>query len=92
VETRLRQLEGKLLANDSAKVRGKGDIPKYDPARQGAAGAAVLTTPKSYNPDADVTASAGKEEKKKKKVRAWGKRAFEVDVCNVFCQHSLLTW
>lgn len=69
VEARLRALEGKVLANDSAKVRGKADIQKYDPARQGNAGAALLTVPKAYNPDADVTADAGKEEKKKKKVR-----------------------
>ena len=69
VEARLRQLEGKLLASDSAKPRaGKGDIPKYDAARQGNAGPALITAAKAYNPDADVTADAGKEEKKKKKV------------------------
>ncbi|BDA41914.1 Nucleolar protein 58 [Coccomyxa sp. Obi] len=68
VEARLRQLEGKLLASDSAKPRaGKGDIPKYDAARQGNAGPALITAAKAYNPDADVTADAGKEEKKKKK-------------------------
>lgn len=69
VEARLRQLEGKLLALDSAKPRaGKGDIPKYDAARQGNAGPALITAAKAYNPDADITADAGKEEKRKAKV------------------------
>lgn len=71
MEARLRQLEGKMLASDSGVARGKPEIARYDPARQGAAGAALLTAPKAYNPDADVTADAGKEQKKakKKKVR-----------------------
>ena len=70
VETRLRQLEGKMLALGSGVARGKASPPKYDPARQGAAGAALLTQPKAYNADADVTADAGKAKKeKKKKVR-----------------------
>ena len=63
----MRQLEGKMIASDSAKPRGKADIPKYDAARQGSAGAALISAPKSYNADADVTANAGKEEPKKKK-------------------------
>ena len=67
VEARLRQLEGKMLASDSGVARGKADIARYDPSRQGAAGAALLTAPKAYNPDADVTANAGKEQKKAKK-------------------------
>ncbi|KAK9909240.1 hypothetical protein WJX75_009327 [Coccomyxa subellipsoidea] len=71
VEARLRQLEGKLMASDSAKPRaGKGDIPKYDAARQSEAGPALITAAKAYNPDADVTADAGKEEKKRKKKKA----------------------
>ena len=53
-----------MLASDSAKPRGKPDIARYEPERQGAAGAALLTAPQAYNPAADVTASAGKEEKK----------------------------
>ena len=58
------------MASDSAKPRaGKGDIPKYDAARQSEAGPALITAAKAYNPDADVTADAGKEEKKRKKVR-----------------------
>lgn len=69
MEARLRQLEGKLLAGESGRPRGKPDTPKYDASRQGGAGAALLSAPKAYNPDADVTASAGKEPKKKKKVR-----------------------
>lgn len=65
VEARLRQLEGRMLAGESAKPRGKPDIAKYEPERQGGAGAALLTAPAAYNPAADVTATAGKEEKKK---------------------------
>ncbi len=65
MEARLRQLEGRMLASDSAKPRGKPDIARYEPERQGGAGAALLTAPQAYNPAADVTATAGKEEKKK---------------------------
>ena len=54
-----------MLAGESAKPRGKPDIAKYEPERQGGAGAALLTAPAAYNPAADVTATAGKEEKKK---------------------------
>lgn len=61
VEARLRQLEGKLLGTESAKPRGQAEPQKYDKARQGPA-AALLTETKAYNPDADVTADAGKEE------------------------------
>ena len=57
----MRQLEGKLLGTESAKPRGKAEPQKYDQARQGPA-AALLTETKAYNPDADVTADAGKEE------------------------------
>ena len=67
MEARLRQLEGKMLASGSGVARGKPGPPKYDPARQGAAGAALLTQPKAYNADADVTADAGKAKKDKKK-------------------------
>jgi hypothetical protein len=71
VEARLRQLEGKALAGDSGRPRGKPDAPKYDAARQGGAGAALLSAPKAYNPDADVTGAAGKDSAtKKKKARA----------------------
>ncbi len=56
-----------MLASDSGVARGKPEIARYDPSRQGAAGAALLTAPKAYNPDADVTADAGKEQKKTKK-------------------------
>ncbi|KAK9839891.1 hypothetical protein WJX74_003108 [Apatococcus lobatus] len=69
VEARLRQLEGKLLATESAKPRGKAEPQKYDKARQGPA-AALLTETKAYNPDADVTADAGKEPPKKKKKKS----------------------
>ena len=56
-----------MLASDSGVARGKPEIARYDPSRQGAAGAALLAAPKAYNPDADVTANAGKEQKKAKK-------------------------
>lgn len=68
VEARLRQLEGRALAGDSATPRAdKGETPKYDAARQsGAKGLAA--TPKAYNADGDVVAEAnGKKEKKEKK-------------------------
>ncbi len=63
VEARLRQLEGRMQAGESARPRGKPEVSRYEPERQG--GAALLTAPASYNPAADVTATAGKEEKKK---------------------------
>ncbi|KAK9824178.1 hypothetical protein WJX72_008339 [[Myrmecia] bisecta] len=66
VEARLRQLEGKQLASDSAKPKGKPELQKYDAARQGAS-AALLTATKAYNPDADITLDAGKEQKGKVK-------------------------
>ena len=71
MEARLRQLEGRLLAGDAARPRGKAGTPRYDPARQGGAGPALLAAPKAYNPDADVTAAAPAKEggKKKKKAR-----------------------
>jgi hypothetical protein len=63
VEARLRQLEGRMQAGESARPRGKPELSRYEPERQG--GAALLTAPASYNAAADVTATAGKEEKKK---------------------------
>ena len=64
VETRLRQMEGRLLAVDSAKPRGQVPAPKYDPARQGAS-TALLTEPTSYNAAADVTMDAAATQKPK---------------------------
>lgn len=64
VESRLRQLEGKLLGSESAQPRGKAEPQKYDSARQGAAGA-LLSAPKAYNADADVVMEPAKAEKKK---------------------------
>jgi len=52
-----------MQAGESARPRGKPEVSRYEPERQG--GAALLTAPASYNPAADVTATAGKEEKKK---------------------------
>lgn len=34
MEARLRQLEGRSLAGDSGKARGKADTPKYDKSKQ----------------------------------------------------------
>lgn len=72
VESRLRQLEGKLLGSESAQPRGKAEPQKYDALRQGPSGA-LLTAPKSYNADADIVMEPAKPEKKKKK------RAAEAD-------------
>jgi len=66
VESRLRQLEGKLLGSESAQPRGKAEPQKYDAGRQGASGA-LLTAPKTYNADADVVMEPAKPEKKNKK-------------------------
>ncbi|DBA68460.1 hypothetical protein WJX79_003380 [Trebouxia sp. C0005] len=66
VESRLRQLEGKLLGSESAQPRGKAEPQKYDAGRQGASGA-LLTAPKAYNADADVVMEPAKPEKKSKK-------------------------
>ncbi|KAL3156979.1 Nucleolar protein 58 [Trebouxia sp. C0009 RCD-2024] len=66
VESRLRQLEGKLLGSESAQPRGKAEPQKYDAARQGPSGA-LLTAPQAYNADADVVMEPAKPDKKKKK-------------------------
>jgi hypothetical protein len=63
VEQRLRQLEGKVLAAESAVVRGKPNAEKYDKARQGAAPALLVET-KGYIADADVVLEAADGEKK----------------------------
>jgi len=63
VESRLRQLEGKLLGSESAQPRGKAEPQKYDAGRQGASGA-LPTAPKAYNADADVVMEPAKPEKK----------------------------
>ncbi len=63
VESRLRQLEGKLLGSESAQPRGKAEPQKYDAGRQGASGA-LLTAPKAYNADADVVMEPAKPDQK----------------------------
>ena len=65
MEARLRQLEGRLMASEAAAPRGKPDAPRYDPQRQGPAGAALLAQPRTYNPNADVTADASAASAKK---------------------------
>ena len=59
----MRQLEGKVLATEGAKPKGKEQPAKYDKTKQGAA-TALATQTKAYNTDADV-ATESKEEKKK---------------------------
>jgi hypothetical protein len=67
IEARARQMEGRDLGQQAATPGGKQPPQKYERGRQGAA-PGLLTTPQAYNPDADVTATAGKEEKKKVRV------------------------
>lgn len=73
-----------MLASDSGAARGKADTPKYDPSRQGAAGAALLADAKAYNPAADVTADAGKEDKKAKKKKV------SASPCRTLAAHQAL--
>lgn len=57
------------MGQASAQVRGKPDTQKYDRERQGPS-AAVVSAPKAYNADADVTVDVKPEAvKEKKKVR-----------------------
>ncbi len=65
----MRQLEGKVLATDGAKPKGKEQPAKYDKAKQGTT---LATQPKAYNADADVASGDAKEEKKVREVRVWG--------------------
>jgi hypothetical protein len=57
-------MEGRDLGQQAATPGGKAPPAKYERGRQGAA-PGLLSTPQAYNPDADVTATAGKEEKNK---------------------------
>lgn len=75
MEARLRQLEGRAVNKSAslakaAAVGSKGAPKAHDAQRVGAA-PALLTTPKSYNADADVPT----EKKKKKKAEAGGAEA-----------------
>jgi hypothetical protein len=64
IEARARQMEGRDLGQQAATPGGKAPPGKYERGRQGAA-PGLLSEPKAYNPDAEATATAGKEEKKK---------------------------
>mmetsp|Transcript_5496 Transcript_5496/g.13901 ORF Transcript_5496/g.13901 Transcript_5496/m.13901 type:complete len:517 (-) Transcript_5496:205-1755(-) len=70
VEARLRQLEGKTLGVASGVAKGKPDVKKHDKGRSSDT-PALLTAPKSYNPDSDATEKKKepKSEKKDKKKR-----------------------
>lgn len=57
-------MEGRDLGQQAATPGGKPDAQKYDRARQGAT-PGLASEAKVYNADADVTATAGKKEKKK---------------------------
>ena len=65
VEARLRQLEGKTLGEASGVKKLSGDIKKHDKDRNADA-PALLTAPRSYNPDKDATKKEKKEKKDKK--------------------------
>jgi nucleolar protein 58 len=69
VEARLRQLEGKTLGDASGVKKLSGDIKKHDKNRSSDA-PALLTAPRSYNPDKDVTKKEKKEKKDKKEKRS----------------------
>ena len=73
VEARLRQLEGKLGASESAVPRGLPGAQKYEPGRANG-NAAMLITPRAYNADADVAVidTSTKKSKKKRKEREEG--------------------
>lgn len=58
----MRQLEGRQLAAEGGKPRGKEQPAKYDKTKQGGANGALPAVPKAYNADAD----APKAEEKKK--------------------------
>ena len=60
----MRQLEGKVLASEGAKPKGKEQPQKYDKNKQGGTGLAA--TAQAYNADADVVMEDGP-----KKVRGW---------------------
>jgi nucleolar protein 58 len=68
VEARLRQLEGKTLGEASGVKKMSGDIKKHDKDRNADA-PALLTAPRSYNPDKDATKKEKKEKKDKKEKR-----------------------
>jgi hypothetical protein len=55
VEARLRQLEGRSLASDAGKARGKAQPSPYEAAKQAASGTGLAPgAAKAYNADADV--------------------------------------
>jgi hypothetical protein len=55
VEARLRQLEGRSLATDAGKPRGKAQPVAYEAAKQAAGGTGLAPgAAKAYNADADV--------------------------------------
>lgn len=54
VEARMRQLEGKTLADEGAKPKGKEQPAKYDKTKAAVNGAGVAEAPKAYNAAADV--------------------------------------
>ncbi len=66
LEARARQLEGRELGSAAGHARGKPDLQKYDRDRQGA-NPALVTVPKAYNTDADITADVRSDVVKEKK-------------------------
>ncbi|KAF8071264.1 NOP5-2 [Scenedesmus sp. PABB004] len=81
VEARLRQLEGRTLASEAGKPRGKAQPASYEATKQAAAGVGGLAAgaAKAYNADADVVAPAKETKKKKDKEAANGDAAAKAD-------------
>jgi hypothetical protein len=50
----MRQLEGRSLASDSARAKGKQQPGAYNAAAAGGSGGLLAAAPKAYNADADV--------------------------------------
>lgn len=74
VEARLRQLEGRSLASDAAKPKGKQQPGAYSPAAAQAGGGALLagSGAKAYNAAADVVpVSEGGDRGLGSKHRVW---------------------
>jgi hypothetical protein len=79
VEARLRQLEGRSLASDAGKARGKAQPAPYEAAKQAAGGSGLAPgAAKAYNADADVIEPV-KKEKKEKKEKKKDKEAAETN-------------
>ena len=93
LEARARQLEGRELGQAAAQVRGKADTPKYDRDRQGPS-AALVSAPKAYNPDADITMDVKPDAVKQKKVLVTATNPLQAMWCSVcsLCTYQPRCW